>query len=492
MTPAWSHPGFAQVAEIVGAQTGLSFESTRRTDAETGIRRAMKRVGVADVSRYVDLLESGRVPLDDLVTELTVGETYFFREPAHFAFVRSEVVPEVLDRRGSDHVLRIWSAGCATGEEPYSLAVLLEEVGVRGHVLATDISQAALQRAREATYRPWSLRGLDEADTDRFFRRVGDRWRLDARLGHSVTFQFHNLAQDTYPSLAAGIWGMDLILCRNVLIYFDRASIARVARGLHESLADGGWLITGPSDPPLDTLAPLVPVITKGGVFYRKGNGTRRLAIPLSEVPDRVPVAEPVDCERAAALDVPPHPVGDIALPYETRATSIKIFASDSLAEARHALAAGDYEHVLVLTHAADDAPAAVLHIRALANALGSEEAARYAQRAVTRHPLSAELHLLHALLLLDLKRHADAEQALKRVLYLDRSLAVANYLLGSTLRDRGKPDEARRAYRNARDLARARPPDEELPLADGERASALAAIAEAELALLDTTRRAS
>jgi chemotaxis protein methyltransferase CheR len=158
---------------------------------------------------------------------------------------------------------------------------------------------------------------------------------------------------------------------------------------------------------------------------------------------------------------------------------------SDPLAEPRHALAAGEYEQVLALTQA-DDPAVAVLHVRALANARGSEEAARDTQRMIKRHPLSTELYLLHALLLLDVKRHADAEQALRRALYLDRSLVIANYLLGSTLRDQGKVDEARRAYRSARDLARARPPDEGLPLADGERAAALAAIAEAELALLD------
>jgi chemotaxis protein methyltransferase CheR len=231
----------------------------------------MARVGVVDVPRYVALLEAGRVPLDDLVTELTVGETYFFREPAHFEFIQNEVFPEVMKRRGADHVFRIWSAGCATGEEPYSLAIALVEAGLQGQVLATDISRTALWRAREATYRPWSLRGLDEERVQRVFRQAGDRWRLHARFGDLVTFQFHNLAQDAYPSLPAGIWAMDLILCRNVLIYFDKASIARVAHGLHTSLADGGWLITGPSDPPLDGLAPLVPVVTKGGVFYPKG-----------------------------------------------------------------------------------------------------------------------------------------------------------------------------------------------------------------------------
>ena len=483
MTRTWNHPGFAKVAEIVGAHTGLSFESTRRADAETGIRRAMERVGVADVSRYVELLESGRVPLDDLVTELTVGETYFFREPAHFEFIRKNVFPEVLRRRGGDHVLRLWSAGCATGEEAYSLALLLEEMALEGHVLATDISRAALKRAREAAYRRWSMRGLDDAFVHRFFRQAGDRWLLDARLGRHVTFQFHNLAQSAYPSLPAGMWGMDLILCRNVLIYFDKPSIGRVARGLHDVLADGGWLMTGPSDPPLDGLAPFAAVMTDAGVFYRKGDSTRRLSIPVRDVHEPSSSAGVISNASSPALPA-------LSAPAAGRATAPS--ASDPLAEARDAFTAGHYERVLALTHEAHDPAGAVLHLRAVANAHGSEEAARRAQQTIQRHPLSAELHLVHAVLLLDLKRHTDAERALKRVLYLDRSLVIASFLLGAALRDQGRPEEARRAYRNARNLARARPPDDELPLADGERAGTIVAIAEAEIALLDASRRVS
>jgi len=483
VTTAWSHPAFERVARIVGAQTGLSFESTRRTDAEAGIRRAMKRVAVADVSHYVELLETGHVPLDDLVTELTVGETYFFREPAHFEFIRKTVFPEVLRRRGGDHMLRLWSAGCATGEEAYSLALLLEEMALGGHVLATDVSQAALTRARQAAYRRWSLRGLDDAFVHRHFHQAGDRWLLDARLGRHVTFQFHNLAQSAYPSLPAGIWGMDLILCRNVLIYFDTPSIGRVARGLHDVLADGGWLITGPSDPPLDGLAPFAAVMTDAGVFYQKGDSTRHLSIPVREVYEPSSSAGVVSNASRPALPA-------LSAPAARRATTPS--ASDPLADAHEAFAAGHYERALTLTHEAHDATGAALHLRAVANARGSEEAARRAQHTIQRHPLSVELHLVHAVLLLDLKHHADAERALKRVLYLDRSLVIANYLLGATLRDQGRPEEARRAYRNARDLARARPPDDELPFADGERAGAIAAIAEAEIALLDVNRRVS
>jgi chemotaxis protein methyltransferase CheR len=282
---------------------------------------------------------------------------------------------------------------------------------------------------------------------------------------------------------------MDLILCRNVLIYFDKPTIARVAHGLHATLADGGWLVTGPSDPPLDALAPLEPVVTPAGVFYRKAVRRWHRATPTEAASEqRPPVSEPTEPEQS--------PVPAPACPAAPRAAdsprrSVEALDADPLADARQALAAGEYERALQLTPAGDPA-AAALHIRARANAHGSEDAERWARHAIARHPFAIELHLLHALLLVDMRRHADAEQALRRVLYLDRSLAIAHYLLGATLRDQGKLDAARHAYRQARDLARARPPDEALPFADGEPAARLAASADAELARLETREQAS
>ena len=436
----WSDPAFERAAQAIQAHAGLSLESTRCADAESGMRRAMVRAGIADIATYAERLASSRELLDPLVTELTVGETYFFREPDHFNFIRDEVLPRVRARRGGQHVVRIWSAGCATGEEAYSLAILMQETGIRGHVLATDISQHALRRARDATYRPWALRSLDDDRRRRWFHPAGEGWRLDARLEQQVTFERHNLARDAYPSLPIGLWDMDLVLCRNVLIYFDRASIARVARGLYETLAEGGWLLTGPSDPPLDGLAPLVPVITKYGVFYRRGEGRQPIALP--------PVTAPPPVRTGRASD-------------PTRRAPARM-ADD------------------------DDPTAAVSHLRAVANTRGSAEAVRHARQALKRHRFSVDLHFLYAVLLFDLRRLAEAEGALTRVLYLNRSLAMASYLLGLVRRTRGKTAGARRAFRTARDLARSRPPGEALPLADGESTSALAEAAHAQLAMLD------
>ncbi len=156
----WSDPAYEGIANLVNLRTGLKFLPSRHDSAELGMRQAMARAGISDASRYHALLLGSPAAFDDLVCELAVGETYFFREPAQFEFIRHEVLPE-FRRRRPEATIRVWSAACASGEEAYSLAILLEEEGLaaQAQILATDISHRSLARARQGTYTTWSLRG---------------------------------------------------------------------------------------------------------------------------------------------------------------------------------------------------------------------------------------------------------------------------------------------------------------------------------------------
>jgi chemotaxis protein methyltransferase CheR len=231
---------------------------------------------------------------------------------------------------------------------------------------------------------------------------------------------------------------MDLILCRNVLIYFGREKVGRIAARLYDCLAEGGVLLTAGADPILTEYAPFEVEITRVGLVYRRPPraGTEaappRLArVALSRLwsPDR---------ERRVAEHDEPAPA--IALPPSPPELGREAFAR-------------------VIGHA---------------NAGGAEEAERIAQVALLRHPLDAPLHYLRASLLLSLDRDEEAEHEAQRALYLDRSLAVGHFLLGTILRKRGARPLAQRAFRNVRDLCAARPSDEEVPAGAGEKAGAL------------------
>jgi chemotaxis protein methyltransferase CheR len=499
----WTHPAYEAVAQVLNARTGLSFAPHRQDSAEQGIRRAMARAGITDPAHYCTVLEDDHGALDDLIVELTVGETYFFREPAQFAFIRREILPEVRQRRGESHGIRVWSAGCASGEEAYSLAIVLVEAGLaeRAHLLATDISGAALAKARSAGYGEWSLRGEGAAAARPYLRRQRERYVLVEQIRRRVTFEHLNLALDVYPSFATGIWGMDLILCRNVLIYFDPRTIQGVARRLFAALAPGGWLLTASSDPPVGGEASFETVVTSAGVFYRRpGEGSTGANEPAQRwggeaaapSPDSQAQALPtsgLDLGGWPALAAPPD-VGKTPVPEQAAKPCPPRLTEPSpeqaLAAARRAFAAGAYAHAAELTCGLTaEVAASALHVRALAN-LDPAQAELACAAAAARHALSAEIHYLHAVLLLDLDRDEEAAQAARRVLYLDRSLAIAHFTLGSILRRRGDLAGARRAYRNVRDLCAARQADEVMPLSEGEHAGRLAEAAAVQLAILE------
>jgi chemotaxis protein methyltransferase CheR len=472
----WSQPGFEEVARLVGMRTGLTFPPNRQDGAELGMRRAMSRTALRDVNEYRQRLATDMKFFDDLIDELTVGETYFFREPAQFELLRYRVIPEILQRRGPQHQLRAWSAGCASGEEAYSLAILGTELGQAGrmHLVATDISTAALARARRATFNSWSLRGDGAAQALPYLEKSGTKFVLGHHIQHLVAFAYLNLALDVYPSFATGIWSMDLILCRNVLIYFDAETIALVARRLFEVLAPGGWLFMASSDPPLAQLAPFEVEVTDAGVFCRR---------PL--VGRLVPTVSKQSVLMDAVVDPPPAPMTGLApspIPHEEAARS----TTDPLAEARTALHQGDCDRAAALTAGLLASPvAAVLHIQALAN-VEPGRAERTCADAALQHPLCAELHYLHAVLLIGLGREEDAARKLRQVIFLDRNLAMAHFTLGGLLGRRGDRAGARRAYRNARDLCASLPVEEIVDLSEGEPAGRMAIAAAHELALLD------
>jgi chemotaxis protein methyltransferase CheR len=335
MTPPL--PPLEDVVAYVTRHTGLAT-ANRRAGLEDGIRRAMARAGVTDPAAYLDLLERDTGALDDLLEELTVGETYFFREPGQFEFLRRTVLPEF---RRSGRRPRAWSAGCATGEEAYSLAILFEQEGLgeAGAILATDLCRSALERARRGVYRPWSLRGEAAALARPYLEATGKCFRVSAAVRRLVTFRPLNLARDDYPSVSTGTTALDLILCRNVLIYFDAETVRRVAARLRAALAPGGWLLTASSDPPLAELAPFATVVTPHGVVYRR------------PVPESLGSGSPAETSSILATNLPrlDWPEEAPALPTSEPAPPVReqINTPDLTAQAQAALTRGDYARAL-------------------------------------------------------------------------------------------------------------------------------------------------
>lgn len=480
----WTQPGFEAVATLVGQRTGLSFPARMRPAVEERIRRAMRERSVPDVFRYRDVLASNAPAFDALVADLTVGETYFFREPEQMEYIRAQVLPDLVRAGPPGSGLRVWSAGCASGEETYSLAILLRDAGLeRGaSILGTDISRERLARARRARYSKWSLRGVPEAVVRRDFRRQGNHYQLRPELREAVKYRQLNLADESFPSVASGVWGMDLILCRNVLIYLEPWAVAGVARRLMQSLSARGWLFLGASDPPLTDLVECEVVITGAGIAYRRGAPGRRApvdrvaafrayATPVAEpaprrVPDRDP--PPVGEEEGAPAALDPEEVGSLYARREYSRAS---------------------ERARVHLERAPSEPALwILLVRSLANQGNLAEAGRACSAALEHCRTNAELMHLQALLLSSAGHLAEAVAAERRALYLDRRFIMAHLSLGTLLLRSGEGEAARAALRAAERLLAASPPDAVVPASDGETAGKLLASVRRQLRLTTST----
>ncbi len=406
------------VLRFVQERIGLSCQSVRGDRAAHAVLAGMQRASLFSEEAYVDLLRLNPDVFDRLVSDLTVPESYFFRDPAHFRFIAEVALPQLRLARPTQHVFRAWSAGCATGEEPYSLAILFEEQGLaqRSKVWGTDVSRRALEHAKRALYHPWALRGVSTERVTRYFHRTStEQLRLDARFSERVSFGRHSLSSAVYPSAVFGGARFDFVLCRNVLIYLAASAIQTVSRLFFESLAEGGFLLTGPSDPLLKVGSDWQVLRTDAGIFYRKVSAESRATLP--------PVPEP-HAHAFYTAELPSQPVQ---------------------AHAPQADREGKVPVGVEVTSRCEDAPT---RIKQIANQQGSLSAEASCREALASDGLSCALHYLHASLLLDLGRLDDADAALRRVLYLDASLAAAHFMRAVIERSRGDLTAAQRSYR--------------------------------------------
>ena len=301
----------AALSDLVGRWTGLHFPEERYVELERGLVRASKDFGHGSPSTFVDFcLTTPDLTADQVQTlawHLTIGETYFLRGGQTFTVLEREVLPELLlARRDGERQLRLWSAGCAGGEEPYSLAITVSRTvpdlsDWNVTILATDINTRALHKASEGVYSDWSFRDTPDWLRPQFFgtTTAGD-WAIRPEIKRRVTFSYLNLAADPYPSLATNTNAMDIIFCRNVLMYFSAETMRRVVGRLHDALRDGGCLFVAPSEASHEFFPQFERVTTRGEIFYRKnvagasrGQHRARLTMPSDARVRTTPAAGP-------------------------------------------------------------------------------------------------------------------------------------------------------------------------------------------------------
>lgn len=239
---------------LVAEQTGLDIRDDEYSSFCAKILARSKALKLPIAEAYYELLVSKTAASlqewQNLAVLLTNPESFFWRDKNQFELLRNRIMPELIARKQTDRTIRICSAGCSTGEEAYSIAILLKELLINGEgwrltILGVDLNPDSLKKARAGVYRQWSFRGVDSSVQQRYFKQIHDKYHIDPRIRQMVEFETLNLVKDPFPLPQAKLNNMDLILCRNVFIYFHQAAIAHVLNKLYCALQPLGYLITG-------------------------------------------------------------------------------------------------------------------------------------------------------------------------------------------------------------------------------------------------------
>ncbi len=249
-------PAYPRLKDRLIESSGLAFYAERDNLLTELIGGRLSDLGLPGCSAYSQFLthgEEGRVETDLLFSRLTIGETYFFRDRDQFAAIRDIILPEILERKRSSKQLRIWSAGCASGAEPYSLAILLADqlagriAGWQIEIHGSDLNRDYLAQAADGKFRAWALRATSDETKENCFSNEGSIWTIHPRYKQWISFHHMNLMESEF----ATSWNkghFDLILCRNVMMYFAPEVNHRLIGSFHQSLEDGGWLLVGAAE----------------------------------------------------------------------------------------------------------------------------------------------------------------------------------------------------------------------------------------------------
>lgn len=453
-------------------QLGLHFPRNRWRDLEQGIKAAAHELGFKDIGACIETLTASpltRRQAEVLASHLTIGETYFFRDRAIFALLEEELLPALIrSRRETGRRIKIWSAACCTGEEPYSIAILLSRlipdlkdwnITLQG----TDINPYFLARAAKGIYRDWSFRDTPPWIKERYFQRTqeGD-FEILSSIKEMVSFSYLNLAEGVYPSPLNNTDAFDIIFCRNVLMYFEARQTRKVVDNLHRTLVEGGHLIVSQSETSNERFSDFVAVNSPEAILYRKDSRIRQVVQGPSIAPIKANQAPlPADLGRVSNRRLPVTERRAEKAQITPYGQALRLFEQCRYTEA--------VEGLLALLEAnPENARAMALLARVYAGQGRLTQALAWCQKTVAIDKFNAGCRYLLATILQELGRVEEATTALTQALYLDPHFALAYFALGNLALRQGRRRQAEKYFANALSLLEALSPEEGLPEADG------------------------
>ena len=445
-----------QILQIISKRLGLRVGDKDAARVRKLLVERSRRLSHEGLPRYAQFLEDrshdSEQEWQELASLLTTGETYFFRDAGQIRLLQTQVLPSLIEQRQPARSLRIWSAGCSSGEEAYSIAMLLDDLlPERGKwqitILGTDIDHCGLERAENAAYTDWSFRNVSEEMRQRYFQQSGQEWQLDPGIRSQVSFQPMNLLTASLPN--ATFRDLDLIVCRNVFIYFEREHVVSVFNKFADTLRHGGCLLTGHGELQGVDTSRLTRKVFDESILHQKMMPAKPASIDPARRAERR--RHQGDAAPESFARAPADPAHCPPTRYEEIEELLRAGQPQAVIEQAKLLAQTDPDNSSLLT----------LLARAHADLGDYGEAAACCEQAMSQDPFAVGPRYLLAKLAEAENNYLDAKSHLRRVLYLEPSHLAAGLDLAELFDREGDAQQARKHRLAAIELLASLPPGE-------------------------------
>ena len=309
MTNTPAEPELESLLQYIKSNRGFDFSGYKRASLSRRVRKRMQSIGVENYINYLDYLEVHPNEFVELFNTILINVTSFFREPKAWEYIRTEIIPQIINKDTFDKPIRIWSAGCASGEETYTIAILLAEtLGMEKYsqwvkVFATDVDMEALSHARYGNYTSKKIQNIPQEILEKYFEPLNNHYNIKKELRRGVIFGRHDLVQD------APISKIDLLICRNTLMYFNSETQSKILDRFHFALNSGGFLFLGKAEMLFSRNHLFSPLELRQRIFTKLPNGNfRQMLMGMASGDNQQQVPEIIDHNRIyeAAFEVDP------------------------------------------------------------------------------------------------------------------------------------------------------------------------------------------
>jgi chemotaxis protein methyltransferase CheR len=501
--------------DFINNRTGLYFKDYDLKDLDGVISDRMKACSFDTILAYYTYLTSSKKTDDELrelLNRLTINHTYFFRNEPQFKALKEKILPELIERKkkmgqspsafaraSADRLgtvpifsLRIWSAGCSTGEEPYTIAMIIKDIipDIENwdiQILATDASTEALEAARKGIYNVNSVRLVDDYHKNRYFAEKAGagpdaKYAIRDEIKRMVNFSFFNLMEEDYPK------GFDILFCRNVTIYFELETTIRVIKNLAESLDDNGYLFIGYSET-LQFISDKFKMINwQDAIFYLKTKTD--IAHKRFVTPRPMPIELKVD---AILEEISKEEFEAESKEGTKKKRSLEF--GDRIVRAMKAIHTKNYEGALSLTEEArlleKNAPDPYyIAAEVYANQGKFKDAKDNLYAALSKDMMFAPAHHLFGSIYAEEGKTDAAEESYRRALYLENGFSIAHFSLANIYKNKNRIDDALREYRNTLSILSRSHPYDIVAYSGGFNTAALAGVCKDNIERLKTAEQ--